>query len=154
MKYLKTADEYEDMALAHTIALRNGVDVREKVFVPEFKPVVGGIEVDDSEAAGTTPWASGQSVKAGDLRTFSGRTFMCLQGHRTQSDWTPSVVPALWVKLLDSLEEGETPAWEAGIAVTVGEEYTYNGQTYVVVQSHTTQAGWTPPAVPALWRVA
>ena len=43
------------------------------------------------------------------------------------------------------------PAWEPQLAVKVGERYTYNGSTYEVVQAHTTQAGWEPPNVPALW---
>jgi hypothetical protein len=33
----------------------------------------------------------------------------------------------------------------------VGEEVTYNGVTYKCRQSHTSQVGWEPPNVPALW---
>ena len=45
------------------------------------------------------------------------------------------------------------PKWEAGIAVTAGERYRFNGKLYRVVQSHTTQADWTPDVVPALFTV-
>lgn len=45
------------------------------------------------------------------------------------------------------------PKWEAGIAVTAGERYRWNGKLYRVVQSHTTQADWTPDIVPALFTV-
>jgi LmbE family N-acetylglucosaminyl deacetylase len=44
------------------------------------------------------------------------------------------------------------PAWAPGIAVKVGEVYTYAGARYAVVQAHATQVGWEPPALPALWR--
>lgn len=42
----------------------------------------------------------------------------------------------------------------AGEAVEVGDRRSYDGVVYVVLQAHTTQADWTPPAVPALWAVA
>lgn len=45
------------------------------------------------------------------------------------------------------------PKWEAGIAVTAGERYRFNGKLYRVIQSHTTQADWTPDVVPALFTV-
>jgi hypothetical protein len=37
------------------------------------------------------------------------------------------------------------------VAYTVGDEVTYNGVTYKCRQSHTSQVGWEPPNVPALW---
>lgn len=43
------------------------------------------------------------------------------------------------------------PSWESGISVTVGELYSYNNKLYEVVQSHTTQADWTPDNTPALF---
>ena len=45
------------------------------------------------------------------------------------------------------------PTWTIGIAVTVGERYQYADKLYKVVQAHTTQAGWTPDATPAMWAV-
>jgi chitodextrinase len=45
------------------------------------------------------------------------------------------------------------PKWQAGIYVTAGERYRYDGKLYRVVQSHTTQADWTPDVVPALFTV-
>lgn len=46
----------------------------------------------------------------------------------------------------------DTPAWKPGIAVNPGQKYTHAGSTYEVIQGHTTQQGWEPPAVPALWK--
>ena len=45
------------------------------------------------------------------------------------------------------------PKWAAGISVTAGERYQYNGVLYRVVQSHTTQSDWTPDITQALWTV-
>ena len=42
--------------------------------------------------------------------------------------------------------------WAAGMGVAAGERIRYEGVVYVVVQAHTTQDGWRPDAVPALYR--
>ena len=43
--------------------------------------------------------------------------------------------------------------WAAGMGVAAGERIRYEGVVYVVVQAHTTQDGWRPDAVPALYRM-
>ena len=43
------------------------------------------------------------------------------------------------------------PAWTPGTRYDTGDLVTYGGQVYRCVQGHTTQAGWEPPGVPALW---
>ncbi|TDD38471.1 chitinase [Nonomuraea terrae] len=43
-------------------------------------------------------------------------------------------------------------AWAPGTSYAAGTVVTYNGVSYVCLQSHTSQAGWEPPNVPALWR--
>lgn len=43
------------------------------------------------------------------------------------------------------------PDWETGKAYAVGDRVKYNGLLYRCVQAHTSQADWTPDAVPALW---
>lgn len=48
--------------------------------------------------------------------------------------------------------EPDTPEWKPGTTVKPGDRYTHNGSAYEVIQGHTTQAGWEPPAVPALWK--
>lgn len=46
----------------------------------------------------------------------------------------------------------ETQAWAAGIDVETGDRFTYNGDTYEVLQPHTTAANWLPNELPALYR--
>jgi chitinase len=44
--------------------------------------------------------------------------------------------------------------WASGVAYAVGAVVTYNGSVYVCIQAHTSEPGWTPDAVPALWALA
>lgn len=41
--------------------------------------------------------------------------------------------------------------WEVGVAYAVGDRRQYDGLLYRCVQSHTSQADWTPDITPALW---
>ena len=43
------------------------------------------------------------------------------------------------------------PEWAAGQSYTVGCKLLYGGELYKVIQAHTSQADWTPDAVPALF---
>ena len=103
------------------------------------------------------PWTVGEAVPIGALRVFAEQkdsigdkahdTWVCVQAHTTQADWTPPQVPALW-------NYARTPGdneWMPWIAVEVDEVLTYAGVEYICIQSHTTQPGWEPPNVPALW---
>jgi hypothetical protein len=41
--------------------------------------------------------------------------------------------------------------WQAGVLYRVGNVVSYGGRHYRCIQAHTSQAGWEPPNVPALW---
>ncbi|WP_309052566.1 carbohydrate-binding protein [Streptomyces sp.] len=41
-------------------------------------------------------WAVGKVYKAGDVVTYGGGTYRCLQGHQAQTGWEPPATPALW----------------------------------------------------------
>ncbi|MER6507360.1 glycosyl hydrolase family 18 protein [Nonomuraea sp. NPDC001636] len=45
-------------------------------------------------------------------------------------------------------------AWAPWTAYTAGTVVTYNGVDYVCLQAHTSQPGWEPPNVAALWKVS
>ena len=52
----------------------------------------------------------------------------------------------------DALEAPELfPAWEPGTAYSADQRVSYEDKLYRCVQAHTSQADWTPDAVPALW---
>lgn len=42
--------------------------------------------------------------------------------------------------------------WSIGENLSVGDRRAYEGILYEVVQAHTTQSGWEPPNVPALFK--
>ncbi len=44
-------------------------------------------------------------------------------------------------------------AWAPGVAYAVNDTVTYGGSTYKCLQAHTSQIGWEPPNVPALWQL-
>lgn len=43
--------------------------------------------------------------------------------------------------------------WETDTKYAVGDRRRHDGKVYKCLQAHTSQAGWEPPAVPALWVV-
>lgn len=43
------------------------------------------------------------------------------------------------------------PAWETGIAYSAGYKAQHNGRLWRCLQAHTSQEGWEPENVPALW---
>ena len=43
------------------------------------------------------------------------------------------------------------PEWKSGMTLTVGHKLQYGGKLYRVIQAHTSQEGWEPENVPALW---
>ena len=45
------------------------------------------------------------------------------------------------------------PDWEPDTAVEVGDRFYYQGQLLEVITAHTTQAGWQPDQLPALYKV-
>ncbi|HKI83636.1 MAG TPA: carbohydrate-binding protein [Candidatus Krumholzibacteria bacterium] len=54
-------------------------------------------------------------------------------------------------QLLENLPEPSVPTWAAPVTYAVGDEVSYEGLDYRCRQSHTSQSGWEPPNVYALW---
>lgn len=101
-------------------------------------------------------WQPGLVVAVGDVYTYGAFLWKCVQAHTTQGDWSPDLTPALWHKV-EIVKEDETRVWSAGIEYAVGDAVAYpdaEGTQYECLQAHTSQEGWQPPNVPALWRAA
>ncbi|MFG2825440.1 M28 family peptidase [Kitasatospora sp. NPDC048365] len=45
---------------------------------------------------GTGTWSPGTTYQAGDVVTYNGVSYRCIQGHTAQVGWEPPIVPALW----------------------------------------------------------
>lgn len=52
---------------------------------------------------------------------------------------------------LPTKAQSNIPAWQPNTFYAVNALVTYNGTTYQCRQAHTSQVGWEPPNVPALW---
>ena len=111
------------------------------------------IEVVEDETAVTVPalfdpWAPGIDVVKDERRYYASEVYRCIQGHRTQADWTPDVTPALWAKVsVDEWPEWVQPTG-AHDAYNTGDKVTYNGKHYVSVIDGNI---WAPDAYPAGW---
>jgi predicted carbohydrate-binding protein with CBM5 and CBM33 domain len=47
----------------------------------------------------TGTWTAGTAYKAGDVVTYNGVTYRCLQAHTALAGWEPPNVPALWARV-------------------------------------------------------
>lgn len=56
------------------------------------------------------------------------------------------------LELIEAEVEAIKNEWKVGEAVEIGDRRYYMGGWYTCLQAHTTQADWTPDAVPALWQ--
>jgi hypothetical protein len=68
--------------------------------------------------------------------------------------WTNTLAANVWQPGVTGWTDESAPvvgAWAFPVAYTVGQRVTYGGLTYECRQAHTSQAGWQPPNVPALW---
>ena len=99
-------------------------------------------------------WQAGLSVQIGDVYSHGGFLWRCIQAHTTQNGWEPDKVPALWRKV-EIIHEDTKRIWQAGVDYALGDSVFYpdeNGAEYVCMTAHTSQIGWEPPNVPALWQ--
>lgn len=90
----------------------------------------------------------GAWCEAGAIYAHNGGLVICRQSHnRTEHD--PADVPALFIVYR---EDTGVLDWIPDEQVHVGTRRMFDSTEYECLQPHVTQADWTPPAVPALWR--
>lgn len=69
--------------------------------------------------------------------------------HGNGNIWEPGVFG--WTDVTPPPEPPPISEWAVGVAYVVDDEVIYQGLTYRCLQPHTSQVGWEPPNVPALW---
>lgn len=123
---------------ARVTSLEDRVDAIEEIVLDRPDPDEGETPVWSS------PCAPGAVIRWPDA---AGARMRNVSGAWLTAD--PGVYPIGYV----SLDVAVVEPWAAGVAYEVGDQVTYLGVTYQCLQAHTSQAGWTPTVVPALWTV-
>lgn len=75
-------------------------------------------------------WAYPVNYTAGQLRTYEGVLYKCIQDHTSQADLTPPAAVSLWTKTSDPAEEW--PEWSQPVgahdAYELGAQVSHNGK--------------------------
>lgn len=97
------------------------------------------------------PWETGLTLTAHQARpiSYGGKLYEVVQGHITQSDWTPDVVPALFSEIQAPAGEGY-PEWvqptHAENSYAVGDRVTWVGKNWEsTIPANTTEPGTLLP---------
>lgn len=76
-------------------------------------------------------WRNEIAYAVDDRISYGGGLYKCVQAHTSQSDWTPDITPALWVRV--SIEEW--PEWiqptGAQDAYNTGDKVSHNGKHWI-----------------------
>lgn len=74
------------------------------------------------------PWGYPVKYTTGNIRSFGGALYRCVQEHTSQEDWTPDASPSLWTAISDPTEEW--PQWRQPIgahdAYSAGDKVSHN----------------------------
>ncbi|KAJ3483283.1 hypothetical protein NLI96_g6428 [Meripilus lineatus] len=55
----------------------------------------------------TAGWEPGTQYNYGDVVSYQGHRYKIIQPHRSQGDWAPDIVPALWGRIPDDNQGGD-----------------------------------------------
>ena len=91
-------------------------------------------------------WHEGIDYSMGDRICYEEVLYKCVQAHRSQSDWLPSITPNLWTVV----SADEWPEWVqptgAQDAYMAGDKVSYNGKHYICIIDYNIYApdvyGW------------
>jgi streptogrisin C len=109
----------------------------------------GGSWLSGDQAQGVTSGGSGNCTSGGT--TYFQPVNEILQVYGLQlvvSGGTPTSTTSPTTTTTSN--PGQT-TWQPGVAYAIGSLVTYDGVGYRCLQGHTSQPGWDPPTVPALW---
>lgn len=94
-------------------------------------------------------WQPDTEYGVGDRRREGDTLYKCLQAHRSQSTWKPSVSPSLWAVVPDPSQE--YPEWRQPTGATdaymKGDKVSHNGDKWVCDMDYNVYEpgvyGWT-----------
>lgn len=109
-------------------------------------------------------WDMNTDYEIGDMRNYESeieingekaielKLYKCLQAHKSQEGWEPSMTPALWKEC--GIAENGIPEWSQPVSTSdaymTGDEVMYNGIHY---RSLIDNNVWAPDAYPQGWEV-
>ena len=151
---LEEGTELTDELLMQALPLESFVSVSADEALPNvlgllLRTAVADGRISDEELLSVQPalegrnWRANVAVQVGDVFTYKGSLWRCIQAHTTQGGWQPDKAPALWHKV-EIVAEGTVRVWEKGVAYAVGDVVAFpkeDGTQYTCIQVHTSQAG-------------
>ena len=152
-----TADDLADPTGAIAWAATQKVEEAEAALTP-FKraarrAVEGMIKASDlseGEIAALVdvfaPWKSGSDYATNAVVRHAGQVYACIQAHKSQSDWYPDAVPALWARRSPAatvIEVWVQPYGGSG-TYTEGAVVQHDGKTWTNTVSAPTLNVWEP----------
>ncbi|WP_443706256.1 alpha-lytic protease prodomain-containing protein [Saccharothrix luteola] len=109
----------------------------------------GGSWLTGDQAQGVTSGGSGNCTSGGTIYFQPVNEILQVYGLQLiVSGGTPTSTTS--PTTTTTTDPGQT-TWQPGVAYTTGSLVTYDGVGYRCLQGHTSQPGWDPPTVPALW---
>lgn len=78
------------------LTISSTTTVKAKAFVSGMTSSATISQTYSINSAQTPAWTAGTAYKAGDLVTYGGKTYKCIQAHTALTGWEPPIVPALW----------------------------------------------------------
>lgn len=130
---------------ARAYALRRLIEKASESLTDE--EALGGVELFPA-------WEQGKAYAVDERVRHKGKLYKCVQGHTSQSDWTPDAVPALWTEVA---LPGTIPVWRqptgAQDAYMTGDKVHYPGENDPVYVSLIDNNVWSPGDYPQGWQI-
>jgi len=100
-------------------------------------------------------WTVGISYLVGDLVSYEGQIYKVLQAHTSQADWTPDIVPSLFVEYAFQ-DIGKVPQWTQPAgghdAYNLGDRVWFQvNEDKLIYESVINANVWSPISYPAGW---
>lgn len=140
-------------------------EMRRRDTIATIEEQAAAVNVDYLNAVGRAsgeewvqPTGAHDAHPLGWIVTRDGKTYESLVPANV---WVPGdpnnpVSHQLWREVVEEEPEepGEVEQWDPnGREYAVDDLVLYEGETYECIQAHTSQPGWDPLVIPALWRV-
>ena len=95
-------------------------------------------------------WITATAYVINDVVKHNGKLYKVIQAHTSQLDWTPDIVPALFVEIVPPEIIAEWEQRPAENPYNIGDKVIFEGQVYESIANTNT---WSPATYPAGWQL-